>query len=124
MEKSVRDIDGPALHLLEAYAYPGNVRELENILEHAYIRCPGHTIRLEHLPEYVTSGKSPHAANGPEPQATAEPKLLALERQAIQETLAKTGWNYLETCRILGISRSTLLRRIKEFGLTTKKRSK
>jgi transcriptional regulator of acetoin/glycerol metabolism len=46
-----------------------------------------------------------------------------MERQAIQETLDKTGWNYPETCRILGISRSTVLRRIKAFGLTRTNRS-
>ncbi|WP_447979145.1 sigma-54 interaction domain-containing protein [Candidatus Nitrospira bockiana] len=122
MEKSVRDIDGPALHCLESYTYPGNVRELENILEHAYIRCPGHTIRLEHLPEYVTAEKGQSGALGSDLRITEEPKLLSLERQAIQGTLAKTGWNYSETCRILGISRSTLLRRLKEFGLSTKRK--
>ena len=123
MGKSVRGIDGPALRLLEAYDYPGNVRELENILEHAFIRCLDHTIRSEHLPEYLVAEKGQPLATSFEPRQIEQPKLLSMERQAIQETLGKTGWNYPETCRILGISRSTLLRRIKAFGLTSTNRS-
>ena len=123
MGKSVRGIDGPALRLLEAYDYPGNVRELENILEHAFIRCLDHTIRSEHLPEYLVAEKGQPLATSSEPRQIEQPKLLSMERQAIQETLGKTGWNYPETCRILGISRSTLLRRIKAFGLTRTNRS-
>ena len=123
MDRSVRGIDGPALRLLEAYDYPGNVRELENILEHAFIRCLDHTIRLEHLPEYLAAEKGQPLATSSEPRQIEQPKLLSMERQAIQETLDKAGWNYPETCRILGISRSTLLRRIKAFGLTRTDRS-
>jgi len=123
MGKSVRGIDGPALRLLEAYDYPGNVRELENILEHAFIRCLDCTIQPEHLPEYLVSEKGQPLATSSEPRQIEQPKLLSMERQAIQETLDKTGGNYPETCRILGISRSTLLRRIKAFGLTRTNRS-
>ena len=123
MDRSVRGIDGPALRLLEAYDYPGNVRELENILEHAFIRCLDHTIRLEHLPEYLAAEKGQPLATNSEPRQIEQPKLLSMERQAIQETLDKTGWNYPETCRILGISRSTVPRRIKAFGLTRTDRS-
>ena len=49
-----------------------------------------------------------------------EPALIVVERQMIEETLGRTNWNYQETCRILGISRSTLLRRIKRDRLHRK----
>lgn len=97
--------------------------QVENILEQAFIRCLDHTIRLEHLPEYLVAEKGPPLATSSEPRQIEQPKLLSMERQAIQETLDKAGWNYPETCRILGISRSTLLRRIKAFGLTRTDRS-
>ncbi len=121
MGKSVRDVDGPALRVLEAHQYPGNVRELENILEHAFIRCPNHSLRLGHLPEYLTAQKR----RGEEESASMEGSALAdLERDAITKALEQTGWDYKMACRRLGISRSTLLRRIRRYGMTRKERSK
>ena len=119
-EKNIRGIDGPTLKFLESYAYPGNVRELQNILEHCFIRCLDHTIRLEHLPQdmQVTSRNLEDTEMG---RTGREPALKVLERQMIEETLGRTDWNYQETCRILGISRSTLLRRIKRDRLHRKK---
>ena len=119
-EKNIRGIDGSTLKFLESYAYPGNVRELQNILEHCFIRCLDHTIRLEHLPQdmQVTSRNLEDTEMG---RTGREPALKVLERQMIEETLGRTDWNYQETCRILGISRSTLLRRIKRDRLHRKK---
>lgn len=125
MEKNVRGIDGPTLKFLESYDYPGNVRELENILEHAFIRCLDHTIRLEHVPQDMLPKIGKEKPLGAETgHECREPVLALLERQKIEETLGHTDWNYRETCRILGISRSTLLRRIKQYHLTHPKGSK
>jgi len=124
MGKNVRDIDGPALKLLEAHRYPGNVRELENILEHAFIRCPDHTIRLEHLPEYLLNHGS-HQDNAARAGRMLEGITLAtLEQGAVIEALERTDWDYKHACRILGISRSTLLRRVKTYHLNRKTKSK
>lgn len=124
MGKNVRDIDGPALKLLEGHRYPGNVRELENILEHAFIRCPDHTIRLEHLPDdLLTDGsqqdKPARAGNKLEGNT-----LAALEQAAIVQVLERTDWDYKSACKALGLSRSTLLRRLKTYNLTRKMKSK
>jgi PAS domain S-box-containing protein len=124
MGKNVREIDGPALKLLEVHHYPGNVRELENILEHAFIRCPDHTIRLGHLPEYLlTDGSRPNKNDrlGEPMKATT---LAVLEQDAIVQALEQTDWDYKRTCKILGLSRSTLLRRIKHYKLLRKSESK
>jgi PAS domain S-box-containing protein len=120
MGKNVRDIDGPALKLLEGHRYPGNVRELENILEHAFIRCPDHTIRLEHLPDdLLTDGsqqdKPARAGNKLEGNT-----LAALEQAAIVQVLERTDWDYKLACKTLGVSRSTLLRRLKIYKLSRK----
>lgn len=124
MEKNVREIEGLALRVLEAYHYPGNVRELENILEHAFIRCPGHSIHLDHFPEYLTAEKGGGAGTTTALAKTQGPALADLEREAITKALEDTDWDYKVACRLLGISRSTLLRRIKLYGMARKSLSK
>jgi transcriptional regulator with PAS, ATPase and Fis domain len=124
MGKNVRQIDGPALKLLEAYRYPGNVRELENILEHAFIRCPDHTIRSEHLPEYLLADRSRQERSASEFEKAGGTTLAVLEQEAIVQALEQTNWDYKRTCKILGLSRSTLLRRIKHYKLLCTQRSK
>ncbi|MBX9657316.1 MAG: sigma 54-interacting transcriptional regulator [Nitrospiraceae bacterium] len=124
MGKNVRDLDGPALKLLEAHRYPGNVRELENILEHAFIRCPDHTIRLEHLPEHLLA-ESYHNSQEPGTGKPGGPtSLAALEQRAIVQALEQTEWDYRLACKNLGMSRSTLLRRLKTYNLSKKTKSK
>ena len=124
MGKNVRELDGPVLKLLEAHRYPGNVRELENILEHAFIRCPDHTIRLEHLPEHLTA-KGSSGVNAIRPGELPDgPTLATLEQEAIVQALEQTGWNYRLACKSLGVSRSTLLRRLKVYNVTRKNESK
>ena len=124
MGKNVRHIDGPALKLLEAHRYPGNVRELENILEHAFIRCPDHTVRSEHLPEYLLSDRSRQEHSSRESEKSNGTTLAALEQEAIVHALKQTNWDYKRTCKILGLSRSTLLRRIKHYKLIRTPESK
>lgn len=123
MDKNVRDIDGPALRLLEAHQYPGNVRELENILEHAFIRCPDHTIRPDHLPEYLLADRS-HPLKSSPPHVMKGHTLAVMEQEAIVQALKRTDWNYRQACRLLGVSRSTLIRRIKTYNLHRKSESK
>lgn len=124
MGKSVRDVDGPALRVLEAHHYPGNVRELENILEHAFIRCPDHSLRLDHLPEYLTAEKRSGDERAGTSAGDAGVALADLEREAISRTLEQTDWDYRTACRRLGISRSTLLRRIKLYKMSRTGQSK
>jgi PAS domain S-box-containing protein len=117
MGKGVRGIEGPALRVLEGHHYPGNVRELENILEHAFIRCPDNSIRFDHLPEYLMAEK--RKGQGVDPASGKVPgtALADLEQEAITNALEHSNWDYRVTCRSLGISRSTLLRRIRLYGL-------
>lgn len=93
MDKNVRHIDGPALKLLKVHRYPGNVRELENILEHAFIRCPDHTIRSEHLPEYLCSDRSQQEHFSRERETARRSTLAALEQDAIVHALKQTNWD-------------------------------
>ena len=95
-----------------SHDFPGNIRELENLIEHAFILCPGGIIQPEHLPEQfngISWSKSQ--------EVNWRKDLRSLEVQAIVEGLKRNGFNQLATARDLGIHRTTLFRKIKEFGL-------
>jgi len=99
-------IDAPAKEALESYGYPGNIRELKNIVERAAILSGGGSIRLEHLPVVAGFG-SAHAGAG-ESEG---------EARRIREALEKTRWNRREAARLLGMPYSTLRYRVRKLGL-------
>jgi len=112
--------------VLRAYAFPGNVRELRNILEHALVMARGGPIGPGHLPPEVrhalaAPGTPPPAATtptrpGPRRAPPATPPASA-EQQALLTALEAHAWNRSAAARALGISRSTLWRRMREAGL-------
>ncbi len=112
--KQVASLSAAAMDLLMAQDYPGNVRELKNIIEHAYVLCPGPTIEVDHLPErlreQVVSGQEQAARN-----------LGDVEARFIREALERNHGNRQETARELGMHRTTLLRRIRKHGITVPK---
>lgn len=117
LEKS-RDIGGvseEALRQLMNYNYPGNVRELQNIIEYAFILCPGGLIRPEHLPAPFTP-KDAEAINHVD---TFKPLALSeIEKVAICNSLKRNRWKKMLTCRELGISKDTLRRKIAQYAIT------
>lgn len=106
--KRIAGITPEALKLLESYSFPGNIRELENLIERALILCEGDTLtpRDFSLPEAARKDL-------PGKQGT----LAELEREAIRTALLRNDGRKMETADELGISRRTLLNKIKEFGL-------
>ncbi len=118
--KSINNFSSKALDALLAYDFPGNVRELENIIEHAFVRCSGKTILIEHLPKDIIEYKKEMLGGDLEmlgEDLEKKGSLKAIERELIGKTLENSGWKYQETAEKLGISRSTLYRKIKEFGI-------
>jgi PAS domain S-box-containing protein len=109
--KDISGITPPALSVLMNHSYPGNVRELENIIEHAFVLCPGGVIRPEHLPNYL------HEAL-PVPAVEIAGTLQEMEALFLTAALKRNNWNRGETARDLGINPSTLYRKIKRLGLT------
>jgi len=105
----------PAQAALEAYPWPGNVRELESVLERAALLCDGEPIRLEHLPTTVRERRA--IVPG---KALTEPvrSLSEAERAAILNAARATGGNLTRTAQLLGIGRTTLWRKMREFGLS------
>ena len=118
LDKRIRFVTADVLDRLAAYDWPGNVRELKNVLIRAAIEEPGDTIGRVCLPGDAC-GPIGRAAEEPEPIADRDEggSLRDLERDHIEKVLASTGWHKGRACDILGISRPTLERRIREFGL-------
>jgi transcriptional regulator with PAS, ATPase and Fis domain len=101
-----RSLSGAAHDLLLAYEFPGNVRELANIIERAVIVCEGAELEASHLPEVV------RVAAGQRARKHRRPTLAEVEGDYIRETLAATKGNKSEAARILGISRKNLYERL------------
>ena len=107
-DKDIDNISPRALNVLMGYDYPGNVRELDNIIEHACILCQGSLITEERLPDWVL----PAIEN----LGTAL-TLEEVEKQFIISVLKKNNWNRLATARELKIHKTTLYRKIKKLGI-------
>jgi len=116
--KDIVGISSAALNLLMRYNYPGNIRELENIIEYAFILCEGGFIQPEHLPEpfavpAIKTGTDSENASAKQGLQTLE----EIEKQAIYMALERNNWKRMATCRELGISKDTLRRKIDRYKL-------
>jgi len=94
------------------YAWPGNVRELENALEYALAVCRGQTLHREDLPPEVIGGEAPVSSTEIRP-----PAQNAEDRAHLVAALERNQWRRDETARSLGLSRTTLWRKMRELGL-------
>jgi DNA-binding NtrC family response regulator len=102
-----------AMERLFRYAWPGNVRELENVMERTAILAPAETVEPGDLPPHVGAG----LALGPAPALAAEQTLGEAERAHIIQTLERYSWNHSRAAEALGIGRTTLWRKLKEYGV-------
>lgn len=110
--KEVIGLSPEAMSRLLAYDFPGNVRELENILEHAFVLCSGGMIEPRHLPAPLGG---PGAADAtPLHGATT---VREMERVMILDALQRNNWNRKATAQELGFHKSTFFRKIKAFGI-------
>jgi two-component system response regulator PilR (NtrC family) len=110
-------LDRAALEALCAYDYPGNVRELENILERATALCEDHVIAIDDL---GLAGKAPAASDAADtglPEQGLEDYLADVERDTIVKALESTRWNRTAAAKVLGISFRALRYRLEKLGL-------
>ncbi len=110
-------ISKTAMQILLNYHYPGNVRELENILEHALIISREAIIQPDHLPDYVRPDQPSVGAPEPSPPTAAAHNR---ERQRILAALEKTGGHRRKAAQALGMDRTTLWRKMKKHGIGEK----
>lgn len=110
--KTVQGVSTETLSLLMAHVWPGNIRELENVIEHAFILCDKGLIGIEHLPGDLTS-------LGPADPENSNIRSAhdILDAQAIQSALERNNFNRLAAARELGVHKTTLFRRIKKLGI-------
>jgi len=109
--KNILGISHEAMTALMLYDWPGNIRELENAIEHAFVLCQEDLISTEHLPDQI----KPH--NSASPLMQSGLTLKEIEKRAIRQTLVKNQWKKVATARDLGIDKTTLRRKIKRLGI-------
>jgi PAS domain S-box-containing protein len=110
-DKKILGLSYETLAIFMNHDWPGNIRELENAIEHAFILCSAGLIQPRHLPEHLR----PDYQTGP---LFTGLTLAEIEKRALWEALERNGWRRLATARELGIDKNTLRRKIKRFGLT------
>ena len=108
--RSVTGVTADGMSTLMGHDYPGNVRELENIIEHAFVLCRSGMIGLRHLPEGF---RLDDGGDGTVESAS----LPDLEGRFILEALRRNGWNREQTARELGMHKTTLWRKVRRLGL-------
>ena len=114
--KHIDTISPEALELLSNYDYPGNIRELENIMELAVVRCQGGTI----LPADLSGDVRQKGLVG-RAVASVNPR-SDLEKELILAVLSQTGWHYAEAASRLKMSRTTLWRRLRQYQIKFSKK--
>jgi len=123
-KRPVKPLTDEAMELMRRYPWPGNVRELRTVIEHGVVMSNGDRIGMEHLPEFLRSSRgeeaSSHRTDTNETQialaSRGDLNLHVLEQRAIADALARTAGNRTLAAEMLGISRRTLQRKLKETG--------
>ena len=114
--RSIRAISADALQMLTQYDFPGNVRELENVIESAVLCETTDQLQLQSLPSHLTQEDSQATTGSPTDTSVILP-LDEVERRAIVHALKVTGNNISDAARALGIDRTTLYRKLKRYNL-------
>ena len=111
----VTGVNREAADLLVSHHYPGNIRELENIIEHAFVLCRNGEIKVDHLPASIL----PRPSSRPNQNDQSDYRLAtaASERETILKALAHTGYNRSAAAAYLGIHKSTLFRKLKKLNI-------
>jgi len=106
--KNIEGVTDEVMNILMNYNFPGNVRELENIIEHAFVLCREAYINSKHLPQYLRAI---------EDTLTGSENLEEMEKIYIAKALSKFNGNKLKTAQALGINSSTLWRKMKKYNM-------
>lgn len=111
--KKIQGVSDNVLSLLMRYSWPGNIRELEHAIEHAFVLCRGNTITIDNLPKEI---KDQAGAKETVPGRSPDD-----EKTDIQKALERSGWNKAKAARLLGVSRQTIYRKIEDYNISLPK---
>jgi two-component system response regulator HydG len=106
MKKNVKNISDDVYRNFMNYEWPGNIRELENAIEHSFVLCNKTVITVEDLPNELREEK-----------ATPSADEMSSEYNTVLQVLEKTHWNKTKAAKLLGISRRTIYNKIKEYNM-------
>lgn len=113
--KNITGVTPAVMEIFMRHSFPGNVRELENLIEYGFVLCHNRMIDVNHLPEDI----QPEEKNlSVQIHSSNESKLKWAEADAIQSALRQTGGHLGKTAHELGVSRTTLWRKMKKFAIT------
>ena len=121
--KNIQRLSEESHRMLFDYCWPGNVRQLENAIEHAFVMCLSETITVDDLPDDLRFADMQCAelnseTGRPDPQSLLyPPRRPPLTREALLSTLEECSWNQSEAARRLGVDRTTIWRNIKNWSL-------
>jgi transcriptional regulator with PAS, ATPase and Fis domain len=111
----VISVSPEVMGILMRHDFPGNVRELENIIEYCFVVCHGGIIQKEHLPVELISSPTELLSSA---EDLRDPLSEAIsEKSHIESTLARNGGNKTKAARDLGIHRTTLWRKLRRYGI-------
>jgi len=130
-QKKVAGVSPPALEILLNHSYPGNIRELRNIMEYVFIFCNEGQIKPKHLPEYLKIAvKGQRNTNKDEEMETdtdtgegihiedSSLQRFSGEKEFLLDALSQARWNKKKAAEILQVDRTTLWRKMKKFGIS------
>lgn len=112
--KSVKGLTPEAIERLSSYAWPGNVRELRNVIDYAMVLCATELIDVPHLPQNIAITDAQPSSN------ILSDRRSQGERDRLIRALKKTYGNQTEAARLLGVSRVTVWKKIKKYGIDLK----
>jgi PAS domain S-box-containing protein len=121
--KEIHGLSPEAMSVLMAYDFPGNVRELENIIEYATVVSQNSLVRIENLPENLLEGLDSKNKTATPKTSEKAFSFETVEKDFIRETLRKNNWNRKAAAAQMGIHPSTLWRRIKRLNLEIPKQN-
>ena len=112
--KQILDVSKGVGKFFMEYDWPGNIRELRHMLEHAFVMCQGSVIEVEHLPSETRMSLRGH------PMEYASSVIRVphqLKKEDVEAALEKAGWNKVQTAHLLGISRPTLYKMMRDYNI-------
>ncbi|MGL4421808.1 MAG: sigma 54-interacting transcriptional regulator, partial [Gemmataceae bacterium] len=119
--KAIESIQLETIAALESFPWPGNIRQLENVIQQAVLTCTGPELKYEHLSPMIRQRTVP----APEPTVVASPSSLVQNRESTERTviiraLEKASYSRTRAALLLGVSRVTLYKKMKKYGLLSK----
>lgn len=118
-DRNISGITPEAMAILMTHDYPGNIRELENIIEHCFVLCSEDNIKTDHLPPHLRITAVPPHLKQPiiDPEQSLQSAVHVTEKEIIERTLRENNFNRKVTANQLGMHKSTLFRKIKKFKI-------